>query len=415
MYSEKWQLRLIFFCVSGKEILSRFNAESALAFSRGIYVAALLLLPVKNLILTGFRGSGKTFFGRALARRLGLPFADLDEQIEFVLGEPIADFVERKGWQEFREVEQRVTHDFCRNFCGILATGGGTIENSKNLQNLKKAGKFVFLNPSFLQVKAYLMKDTTRPRILPELSLSEEITRLWEQRKDIYSVTADFEVSPDLQSDADGEVEKMLASFPPKVVPPTPEKKKIVVLTHGEGTVLQKLWEVQAQGRIPNVTICGIIVPQQHAPILDTAQAHETCITRQALPPYSDETPEEYDRQLVNVLRETDPDIVLLSGWEQELSSVYIEQYGARSIAAIPALESLKEGVSAQEAFHESIEQEERYSGATFFRLLGEGDSMEEALQRKIPIEADETVQTLEQKIERQIVLGFCELLEARK
>ncbi|NTW01904.1 MAG: hypothetical protein HGA19_11545, partial [Oscillochloris sp.] len=53
--------------------------------------------------------------------------------------------LEKHGFQVFREIEQRVAHDFCRNFSGILATGSATIENSKNLQNLKKTGIFVFV------------------------------------------------------------------------------------------------------------------------------------------------------------------------------------------------------------------------------------------------------------------------------
>jgi len=154
----------------------------------------------QNIVLVGFRGCGKTRFGQAIAKETGLPFADLDLEVEFIIGEKIASFVKKYGWQVFREVEQRVTHDFCRNFSGILATGGGTIENSKNFQNLKKTGTFVFINPNFSDVKKYLLsqegKDTT-PRMNPDIPFAQELDQMWEQRKGIYSASSEIEITPD--------------------------------------------------------------------------------------------------------------------------------------------------------------------------------------------------------------------------
>ena len=171
----------------------------------------------QNIVLVGFRGAGKARFGRAIAKVLKLPFADLDAEVEFVLGESIEDFVEKFGWQEFRAVEQRVVHDFSRNFSGIIATGGGTIENSKNLQNLKKNGFFIFLNPSFMKVRKFLMSDEVQKnyqRVNPELSLVQELDQLWTQRKDIYFATADVEVIPEFNGDEIAEAKKIVEQLP---------------------------------------------------------------------------------------------------------------------------------------------------------------------------------------------------------
>ncbi len=58
-----------------------------------------------NLILTGLRGTGKTSIGRRLALALRRPFFDTDQLLEQHIGEPIAQYVSRLGWEAFREVE----------------------------------------------------------------------------------------------------------------------------------------------------------------------------------------------------------------------------------------------------------------------------------------------------------------------
>ena len=183
-----------------------------------------------KIVLIGFRGAGKTTFGREMARLAGLPFADLDAEVEFLIGESIESFVDKHGWQVFREVEQRVAHDFSRNFSGILATGGGTIENSKNLQNLKKTGTFVFLNPNFSDVRKYLLTpENTRPALNPELSPAEEIDMMWNQRKGIYAATAEIEVNPDINGDLEAESQKIIDAVTPRLMPNQPKERKVVI------------------------------------------------------------------------------------------------------------------------------------------------------------------------------------------
>ncbi len=230
------------------------------------------LMMKQNLVIVGFRGSGKTKFGRDIAEQLKLPFADLDAEVEFVLGDTIDKFVEKYGWQKFREVEQRVAHDFTRNFSGIVATGGGTIENSKNLQNLKKTGRFVFFNPNFAQVKKRLMADKTSPRLNPDIPLSQEIDQMWMQRKDIYSATADIELSPDLEGDVATEAKKMIESLPDKFIPNQPIKKRVAIFSSSGGTTFQGLLDAQKRGRIPNVEFTMFVTDKPDSGALKIAK-----------------------------------------------------------------------------------------------------------------------------------------------
>ncbi|HNI83985.1 MAG TPA: shikimate kinase, partial [Ottowia sp.] len=75
------------------------------------------------IVLVGLPGSGKTTVGRALARRLQLPFADSDAVIEQRLGCSIRDYFDHQGEAAFRDVEQAVIDELTQGPPGVLATG----------------------------------------------------------------------------------------------------------------------------------------------------------------------------------------------------------------------------------------------------------------------------------------------------
>ncbi len=370
----------------------------------------------QNIVLVGFRGAGKARYGLAIAKVLGLPFADLDAEVEFVLGESIDSFVDKFGWQEFRAVEQRVVHDFSRNFSGVIATGGGTIENSKNLQNLKKQGFFVFLNPSFMKVRKYLMSDKvqeTYQRVNPEITLLQEIDQLWNQRKDIYTATADVVVMPEFEGDEAEEAKLIVEQLPGKILPDAPTKKKIAIFSSSNGSTMKGMFEAQAKGRIPNVEFSIFVTDKEDCGALEKAKKFgiKTC---EVLAPYEDETREEYDRGLINLLRGAQPDVILLAGWMRILSPLFCEQFGQTTWNVHPSLLPAHAGLMADAVHEEVLNNEERYSGCTIHRTSSEVDGGEIVLQRKIPVSTEDSVETLRAKVQRQEILGFCEGLERR-
>ena len=77
----------------------------------------------RNLVLTGFMGTGKTTVGRILAERLGLEFVDTDELIESRAG-PIPEIFERDGEDAFRELERSVARELGGRNGLVIATGG---------------------------------------------------------------------------------------------------------------------------------------------------------------------------------------------------------------------------------------------------------------------------------------------------
>ena len=99
------------------------------------------------IVLVGFMGSGKTTVGRALARRLELPFADLDDLIETAEGRSIADIFATDGEAAFRDIEHRELHGAMRG--GVLALGGGAYVQERNRELLRGQATVVWLDVPF--------------------------------------------------------------------------------------------------------------------------------------------------------------------------------------------------------------------------------------------------------------------------
>jgi phosphoribosylglycinamide formyltransferase-1 len=370
----------------------------------------------QNIVLVGFRGCGKSFFGKALAEVLELPFADLDAEVEFLLGESIFDFVEKYGWQVFREVEQRVVHDFSRNFSGVIATGGGTIENSKNLQNLKKNGGFVFINPDFDDVKKHLIAtqdDRTRPRLNPDLTLEQEIDQMWNQRKTIYGATADVEANPEYNGDKMVEAKKIAALLPDSMVPTKPKPRQVAILSSSAGSTMKGLFEAQEKGRLPNVEFSLFITNKPDAESLKKAKAFGIKEI-QVFEPEEGMDREEYDRELINMLRAVNPDATLLAGWMKILSPLFCDQFGSTTYNVHPSLLPEYGGMMSDDIHEAVLQNGDKYTGCTIHRVTSKVDEGETVIQRKVVVRQDDTVESLKQRVQKQEILGFCELLERK-
>lgn len=87
--------------------------------------------PKKSIALVGLMGAGKTSIGRRLAKRLSLPFADADAEIEAAAGLSIAEIFERFGEAHFRDGERRVMARLIEAPRQVIATGGGAFVNDE--------------------------------------------------------------------------------------------------------------------------------------------------------------------------------------------------------------------------------------------------------------------------------------------
>jgi len=93
-----------------------------------------------NIILIGYRCSGKTTVGRALARALGRQFVDTDRTIEEYARTSIEQLVAGYGWDCFRQIEEWVIKRVCGKDNLVIPTGGGAIMREANRMTLKRNG-----------------------------------------------------------------------------------------------------------------------------------------------------------------------------------------------------------------------------------------------------------------------------------
>ncbi|HEX9942896.1 MAG TPA: shikimate kinase [Thermoanaerobaculia bacterium] len=105
-----------------------------------------------RLYLTGFMGSGKTTVGRLLAQRFGVPFLDLDQEVERRAGMTVREIFERQGEPAFRGMEAEALRGTLELPDVVVATGGGTMTFAANLRLIRANGLSVWLNPPFAAI-----------------------------------------------------------------------------------------------------------------------------------------------------------------------------------------------------------------------------------------------------------------------
>lgn len=155
---------------------------------------------MKNIVLCGFMGCGKSTVGKRLAEKLHMTFVDMDSYIEEKAGCTISDIFAEKGEAGFREIE----HDTCCTLGGqnglVIATGGGAVLRSDNVAALKANGTVVLLEVGVDCVLSRLAGDTTRP-LLQRPDKAAAATELLNTRTPLYKAAADITVNAEAEAD----------------------------------------------------------------------------------------------------------------------------------------------------------------------------------------------------------------------
>ena len=152
-------------------------------------------MQTRNLILTGFRATGKTSVGRIVAARLRWTFLDTDELARERLGAPIAEIVARHGWSFFRTAERQLLLELTAMRQTVLATGGGAIEHHKEWSELRRCALVVWLDAESDTIRQRLRDDPDSGHQRPSLTgqtVTDEIEHLMERRRPMYAAGSDL-------------------------------------------------------------------------------------------------------------------------------------------------------------------------------------------------------------------------------
>ncbi|GAI37661.1 unnamed protein product, partial [marine sediment metagenome] len=151
-----------------------------------------------NIVLIGFRGTGKTTVGKRLAEKLNLEFIDADDFIERKYGFSISELFQTKGESLFRLLESDVINELSKLDSRIIAAGGGAVLKYKNIKNLKRHGIIILLEADgdtvYQRIQADDKTKTQRPKLTGN-ELYREIKELMEFRKSYYQRAADYTVN----------------------------------------------------------------------------------------------------------------------------------------------------------------------------------------------------------------------------
>lgn len=165
----------------------------------------------KTVVLVGMMGAGKTAIGTQLARVLGVPFLDSDEEIVRAANRTIAEIFERDGEPFFRQKETQVIGRLLTGPPCVLSTGGGAFMSDVNRRQIGEKGVSVWLRADLDLLWNRVRHKTTRP-LLRTANPRETLRALCEARDPVYAL-ADIAVDAQADLSIEGMARKVLAAL----------------------------------------------------------------------------------------------------------------------------------------------------------------------------------------------------------
>ncbi len=150
---------------------------------------------MKNIVLTGFMGTGKSEVGRILSKILSYIFVDSDNEIEKEQKISITEIFRNYGEPRFRDIESDIIQRLSERENLVISTGGGVVLRARNMQNLRRKGIIVCLTASPETIWQRTAQSNERPLLQVEDQL-QRIKELLEFREPFYK-DADIIVNTD--------------------------------------------------------------------------------------------------------------------------------------------------------------------------------------------------------------------------
>lgn len=150
-----------------------------------------------NLVLIGYRGTGKSVVSQGLAEALDRERVGMDETLVERIGKSIPEYVEQNGWDAFRDAESELAAELGARDDLVIDCGGGVIVRDRNVEALRENGRVVWLQASVETIARRISGDSQRPSLTGQKSFIEEIEEVLAQRRPLYEKASDFKVNTD--------------------------------------------------------------------------------------------------------------------------------------------------------------------------------------------------------------------------
>jgi shikimate kinase len=145
---------------------------------------------MKNIVIIGMPGAGKSTMGVILAKTLGRNFTDTDIVAQETSGRLLQEIIDDEGTGAFLETEEKTILSLhCHNT--VIATGGSVVFSEKAMEHLRKDGVVMYLKISFEEMVRRLNNITTRGIVLVA---GQGLLEMYNQRVPLYEKYADITI-----------------------------------------------------------------------------------------------------------------------------------------------------------------------------------------------------------------------------
>jgi len=150
-----------------------------------------------NIVLIGYRGTGKSHVGGILTERLDMRLVGMDAEIVKTAGMSIPEIVEKFGWKKFRDMETEEARKLAGLDNLVIDCGGGVIERPENIEVLRNNARIFWLKASVQTIVSRIEGDTQRPALVDGKTFTEEVAEVLDRRTPLYRNAAHFEIATD--------------------------------------------------------------------------------------------------------------------------------------------------------------------------------------------------------------------------
>ena len=148
-------------------------------------ISILNRLNKKNIAIMGNMGSGKTTFGKFIAKKINFQHIDSDKKIVTFSKKSINDIFKEDGENYFRKIESNILSDLINTKNIVLSLGGGSILNYNVRNELIKNSLSIFLDVD-LKTLVYRLKKSKHRPLLENTDINKKLIELDNQRREYY-------------------------------------------------------------------------------------------------------------------------------------------------------------------------------------------------------------------------------------